>query len=430
MNVTIREESPTTRVLEVSLPSDEMNRHVERVSGDFRRRAALPGFRKGHVPRALLEAQFGPAIREEAVEAAVGEAYGRAVDEHKLVPVSAPRIEDVRFRPGEPLQFRVTVEVRPELRLAEYRGLPARRRVREIPPDAVERALAQIREETAVFTDLERAAEAGDHLLVDHVRVDDNGRTLARSRVRDARLWLGDGGLLPAFREGLAGAQAGESRTLVVQYPEDFANRELAGRQARFHVRVKKVQEKKLRDLDDNLAKDLFGLGGIEELRTRLSEQLQEEERQRARRDLEEGLVDALLAKNPVAVPPGLAERLTRDALARSGVDPARLSEEDRERVLQSFRKGVERRIAREWALEAVGLAEGVQVSPDEIGEEAGRLARSRSQGARDLRALPPAERRQRIHDALLERKIFDYLIGEARIQEETAQEDPAAVDA
>jgi trigger factor len=430
MNVTIREESPTTRVLEVSLPPEEMDRHLDRVSGDFRRRAALPGFRKGHVPRSLVEAQFGPAIQDEAVEAAVGEAYGRAVEEHQLVPVSPPRVEDVRFRRGEPLVFRVTVEVRPRLEIRDHHGLPAVRRVRAVRPEVVERAVAQLREETAVLVDLDRAAEAGDHLVVDHVRVDDSGRTLARSRVRDARLDLSDPGLLPAFREGLVGARAGESRTLLVEYPADFSNRELAGRKARFHVRVKKVQEKRLRELDDNLARDLFGLETVAELRDRVRLQLEEEERLRSRRDLEESLLDALLARNPVAVPPGLAERLTREALARSGIDPERLGEEDRTRVLLGFRRGVERRIAREWALEAVGLAEGVRVPPEEVAEEAARLGRSRSPAARELKALAPAERRQRIHDGLLERKIFDVLIAEARIQEEAVEDDPAAVDA
>ena len=428
MNVTIREESPTTRVLELSLEPAEVDRHLDRVSAEYQKRAQLPGFRKGRVPKSILEAKFGAGIQEEAVEAAIGEAYAKAIEEHQLVPVSSPRVADLQYKKGEPLAFRVTVEVRPTVQVAEYKSLEAKRRVREVPDSEIDKALEQVRQETAIIKDLERPVEASDTVVVDHVRVDENGRTLKSTRVRDAILTLGEPGLLPEFREGILGATVGESRTLHVQYPEDFSNTELAGRKVRFHVKIKKVQEKKLRDLDDNLAKEVFGLESLDELRGRLRQQMEGEEKMRSRRDLEEALVDALLARNPIAVPPGLAERLTADALRRSGVEPARLGEEDRARVAEGFRRGVERRIAREWALEAVAAAEKIEVSPEELGEELSRIAQSRGPAGREFRGLPPSERRQRVHDAILERKIFDFLIQEARIEDETVKEDPAAV--
>lgn len=428
MNVTIREEGPTTRVLELSLEPDEVDRHLDRVSAEYQRRAQLPGFRKGRVPRTLLEAKFGAGIQEEAVEAAVGEAYAKAIEEHQLVPVSSPRVADLSYKKGEPLAFRVTVEVRPTVEVTDYRGLEAKRRVREVPETEIEKALEQIRQETAVLTDLDRPATASDTVVVDHVRVDENGRTLKSTRVRDAILTLAEPGLLPEFRDGILGAAVGESRTLHVQYPEDFSNAELAGRRVRFHVRIKKVQEKKLRELDDNLAREIFGLESLAELRSRLRLQMEGEEKMRARRDLEEALVDALLARNAVAVPPGLAERLTGEALRRSGIDPAKLGEEDRSRVAEGFRRGVERRIAREWALEAVAAREGIDVASEELGEELSRIAQSRGAAGKEFRGLTPAERRQRVHDALLERKIFDFLIQEARVEEETVKEDPATV--
>jgi trigger factor len=418
MEIRVLEEAPTRRVLELTVPREEVERHLDRVAGQLQQRATLPGFRKGRVPRRLLEARFGSSLEQEALEGAVEEAYAKAVREQALEPVSMPAIDEVRFAPGEPLRFRATLEVRPTVELKEYKGIGLTRRIREIPEEEIERALAQVREEATALVTVERPVGENDVVTVDHVRIDEKGRTLKASRVRDAALDLERPGLLPEFKQALVGSQAGESRTVQVQYPEDFGNAELAGKSARFHVKVKKIQEKKARDLDDNLARDIFGLETLDELRSRIRGQMEAEERLRSRRALEEEAVTELLKRNPVPVPEGFADRLAQESLSRA-TGGQEIAAEERERLLENFRQAMRQRIAREWLLDAVAQKEAIDATEEELSEEMSQLAQARGRAGADYRALPPAERRTRVRDAIVDKKVFDFLLDAADIKEE-----------
>jgi trigger factor len=418
MEIRVLEEAPTRRVLELTVPREEVERHLDRVAGQLQQRATLPGFRKGRVPRRLLEARFGSSLEQEALEGAVEEAYAKAVREQALEPVSMPAIDEVRFVPGEPLRFRATLEVRPTVELKDYKGMTLVRRIREVPEEEVERALAQVREEATQLVPVERPVGENDVVTVDHVRIDEKGRTLKASRVRDAALDLERPGLLPEFKQALLGSQAGESRTVQVQYPEDFGNAELAGKSARFHVKVKKIQEKKTRELDDNLARDIFGLETLDELRSRIRGQMEAEERLRSRRALEEEAVAELLKRNPVPVPEGFADRLAQESLSRASAGQE-VAAEEREQLLESFRQAMRQRIAREWLLDAVAQKEAIDATEEELSEEMSQLARARGRAGADYRALPPAERRTRVRDAIVDKKVFDFLLDAAEIKEE-----------
>jgi trigger factor len=247
--------------------------------------------------------------------------------------------------------------------------------------------------------------------------------------VRDAALELERPGLLPEFKEALVGSQAGESRTVQVQYPEDFGNAELAGKTARFHVKIKKIQEKKTRDLDDNLAREVFGLETLEELRSRIRGQMEAEERLRSRRALEEEAVAELLKRNPVPVPEGFADRLAAESLARATAGQPVASEE-KEQLHESFRQAMRQRIAREWLLDAVAHKESIDATEEELSHEMARLAQARGRAGSDYRALPPAERRVRVRDAIVDKKVFDFLLDAAQIQEEKITDKPLVVPA
>jgi trigger factor len=428
MEVRVHEEGPTKRVLELTLSPEEVERNLDRVAGEYQRRASIPGFRKGRVPRSILEAQFGGSFQEEAVENAVNDAYGKAIREQGLVPLTPPQVENVHYSKGEPLQFKVTVEVRPAIEARDFREIAIKRKVRDLEESEVDQTLERIRQETARFVDQERESQPGDIVIVDHVRVDEKGRTLKSTRVRDAGLELDNEALLPEFREALTGVRVGESRTVRVEYPEDFSNQDLAGRSASFHIKVKKVQEKKLRDLDDNLAKEVFGLASIDELRSRIRLQMEGEERLRSRREMEETLIDEILRRNEIPIPESLAAKLTEDAIRRMGDPPAEMSEEDHLEIQRNYRQAVERRIAREWLLDAIGEQEKIEVPGEEVAEEMAKLTKDKGKTGNEFRALPQEERHRRIHDALLERRIFDFLIDAASVEEEKVTEGRAAV--
>lgn len=422
MNVDYREESPTQRVFAIELSTEEVGRELERVVADYTNRVQLPGFRKGRVPRTLLEARFGQSFEQETVERAVERACREAFTERAVLPLAPAEIEDLKFQPGGPLSFRASVEVRPEVTARDYKGLAVTRRIRSVADDEVEKEVDQLVEATAQWLEVEREARPGDLLVVDYVRLDAKGQSLKSTRRRDHEIRLGGEGLLPEFEQALAGGQAGESRTVNVTYGEDFGNPDLAGKTVQFHVRIKKIREKKASTRDDNWAKESVGVDSLDELKARIRLNLEGEALVEARRGVEDALVDQVLAKNPVPLPARWAERRVDEELAeierRNGA-PVPAAEADR--VRGQIKVVLERQLARELVLDSIAGQESLAVGDPEVGEEISRLLEAGGRIAQEFRALPAEQRRQRVRDVLERRKVFDFLLEHAQVSEESA---------
>src|SRR6185436_12885628 len=212
--------------------------------------------------------------------------------------------------------------------------------------------------------------------LVDSIRLDANGRRLASTRAKGLRIELGAPDLLPDLENGLLGAASGQERTIEVAYPADYRVAELAGKRARYQVRVRKIQEKKLRDLDDTFAKDVFHLESLEELRSRVRLNLEGEEHLRVRREVEGAITDELVRRNPFDLPPRLVEwmleRVIREATRERAVDDALRAELERR-----YQPGVERSLRREILLAAVARQESLNVSDEEVAQEIDRMAQA-----------------------------------------------------
>ncbi|TMQ56294.1 MAG: trigger factor, partial [Candidatus Eisenbacteria bacterium] len=272
---------------------------LDEVARQLQRRASLPGFRPGRVPLDLVRHHFADRVEQEFIESFVPRIAGEAVDRARLNPAIPPLVRNLRFTPGQPLAFEVAVDVRPEIEARDYKRLPARRRAHVVDEAAVERVLGQMREESAVFADLDRPAQRGDVVLLDSVRLDAAGRKLASTRLKGRRIPLGTPDVVPDLENGLLGAEAGQERTLEIRYPADYAAQELAGQTVRYMVRIRKIQEKKLRDLDDTFAREVFRLESLEELRSRVRLSLEGEERVRIQREVEGAIADELIRRNP-----------------------------------------------------------------------------------------------------------------------------------
>ncbi len=422
MNVQVHEETPTRRVFDIEITPEEIGEELEQVVADYARRIQLPGFRRGKVPRTVLESRFGSNFQQETIERAVENACRRVFTERNVAPLMPAEIEDLKINPGGPLSFRAAVEVRPEVEAKEYKGLAVVRRTRAISDDDVERELAGVHESTAQWNDVERAAQNGDVLIVDYVRLDAKGQTLKSSRRKDYEIQLGSEGLLPAFQEGLMGASAGESRTVKVAYPDDFSNAELAGKSVQFHVKVKKIREKNLPARDDNWAKDILGAESLDDVRARIRLNLEGEAKLAARREMEEALIETLVVKNPVPVPERWMTRRVAEEIEdlekRGGQT---VPEGERAGLEARIRESIERQVRREFLIEAIARQETLEVSDPEVGEEMSQLLQAGGRIAQEFRALPVDRRRERVRDVLERRKVFDFLLEHAQVSEEPA---------
>jgi trigger factor len=425
----MKEETATRRVLEIEVTPEEIGQELERVVADTAKKAALPGFRKGKVPRSMLEQRFGASFEQETLERAIERACRQVFTERAIAPLMPAEVEDLKYQHGGSLTFKAVVEVRPEVEAKDYRGVPVTRKTREFEDSDVERELAALEESSTQWIDIERPAQDGDLLVVDHVRLDAKGQSLKSSRRREVEILLGSEGLLPAFQEGLVGAAVGESRTLKVSYPADFGNAELAGKDVQFHVKVRKIREKKARSRDDNWAREIFGVETLADLVSRIRLNLEGEAKLASRRETEDALVEAIVDKNPVPVPERWLEKKTDEELgelvrrAGQSVPDTELGE-----LKGRVRAALERQVRREFLLDAIARQENLAVTDAEVGEELGKLLSAGGRVAQEFRALTPEQRRSRVKDVLERRKVFDFLLEHAQVTEEKASNESTLV--
>jgi trigger factor len=430
MNLTVRSTGNWQHTLDIEIPVEEVDRRLEEVARQLQRRASLPGFRKGRVPLEMVRQQYAEAVEQEFLETFVPRFATEAITEAKLAPVVTPLVRNLSFGPGKPLSFEAVIEVRPEVEAKDYKGIRVQRSARPLEDAAVAAVLQQLREDSAVFADLARPAERGDVVLLDSVRVDANGRRMSGTRAKNRRIELGAPGVAPELDNGLLGAEAGQERTIEIQYPPDYPAEELAGKSARYLVSVRKIQEKKLRELDDNLAREVFGLTSLEELRSRVRQNLEGEERVRVRRELDSAVSVELIRRNPFELPGGLTQR-TLERVIEEAVQGQTVSEDLRKQLEERYRPGVEQSLKREVLLDAVARQEKLEVSDEEVAAEIQRMAQSDPRQAARVRArYQSAERREALRDSLLEHRALDWLIDAAEIEDVAAVASPLIMPA
>jgi trigger factor len=294
----------------------------------------------------------------------------------------------------------------------------------------VEAMLARLREESAVFVDLERPAERGDFVLLDSVRVDANGRRLPSTRARGLRVQLGAPDIMADLENGLVGAVEGQERTIDMRYPAEYANQELAGRSVRYLVRVRKIQAQKLREPDDTYAREVFRLESFEALRSRIRQNLEGEESLRVQREVEGAMADELIRRNPMDLPARLVQWML-DRVIREATEGRQLDDALRGDLEQRYRPGVERSLKREILLDAVARQEKLEVSDDEVAQEIDRQAQAEPRQAARVRArYQSSERREALTESLKERKAMAWLIAAADIHDEVVTGAPLVVPA
>lgn len=430
MNLSVRSTGTWQHTLDIEIPAEEVDRRLEEVARQLQRRASLPGFRKGRVPLDMVRQQYADAVEQEFLESFVPRITGEAIEESKLVPIVSPVVRNLQFTPGQPLRFEAVVEVRPEVEAKDYLGIPVRRHLHPVDDAAVDAVLQNLREDSAVFTDLARPAERGDVVLLDSVRLDANGRRMAGTRAKNRRIELGAPGVAPDLENGLLGAKAGDERDIEMRYPDDYPAPELAGKSARYKVSVRQIQEKKLRELDDNLAREVFGLQTLEELRSRVRLNLEGEEHMRVQREVDAAVSTELIRRNPFDLPAALTQRTLERVIAEATEGrevPADLHKQLEER----YRPGVEHSLKREVLLDAVARQEQIEVGDEEVAGEIQRMAQQDPRQAARVRArYQAAERREALRDTLRERKALDRLIEKAEIADDPAGTPPLVVPA
>jgi trigger factor len=377
-------ELPDSRVkIDVAVEPELLAKRIDRAAAELAGGMKMPGFRKGKVPVELVLRQVGrEAVVEQALRDGLPEWYERALLESRVASVGDPKL-DVGDIPaeGEELKFSIEVGVRPKAELGEWRGLEVGKAESEVPTEAVNAELDRLREGFASLAPVERAAAAGDAIVIDFAGTID-GEPFEGSEGRDFVIELGGESLLAEFDAALTGAATGDERSVEVTFPDDHRPEELAGKTATFEVTVKEVREKNLPELDDDFASEASEFETLDELREQIRKRLAEGLEQRAEAEFREAAVDAVAAKAKLEVPHDLVharahelwERIERQLSAR-GIDPqvyAQMQGKDRHDLIDDAEEDAERALRREAVLAAVADAEGIEPTDEDLIEAIG----------------------------------------------------------
>ncbi|MFQ5695758.1 MAG: trigger factor [Terriglobia bacterium] len=420
------ESSTCALELEVEVPAEVVQRETERITREVARVARLPGFRPGKAPAPLVRRRYWENIKQEVLHALVPSSLDRALQEKSLAPVATPSIAELSFEPDQPLRYKATFEVLPEIVLNDYKGLEIEPAQVELTNTDVDRELEALRERAATFEPVEgRPAADGDSVVASLGGVVTDVKDKREPVVLDdAVVHLGAESTLDAFNQGLRGAQAGEEKQFSVPYPADYPNQGLAGHTVAFTATVKGVKRKKLPALDDDFAAQVSECKTLEELKKKLRQGLEKAKEAREKELTRQRLLDALLERHDFPLPEALVaqqmdRRLERQVrgLAAQGVDPQR-ADVDWRRVHRAGREGAQRETRLGLLLPRIAEAEKIEVSEDDLNQEIERLARGSGQTPEALRArLTKEDRLASIRSALRGERVVEFLLSQARLR-------------
>jgi trigger factor len=406
------------REISVEIPAREVQRETEALVQKYQKLARLPGFRKGHTPASLIRQRFAEDIKTEVVETLVPKYFRQEAERQGLVPVSQPRVHDLHIHDGEPLTFKASFEVLPEIQVEGYRELRADKPVIEVTDEEVEQALNQLRERQASFETIEgRLLADGDFA---QVALDGRPREGEGQPVHmdDVLVEIGGHNTMPEFTEHLRGAGAGDEKTFEVKYPADSSDQRLAGKTFDYTVRVLSLKRKNLPELNDAFAKEVGEFGSVDELRRRIRENMEADKRHAAEREAKDKLVAELVKRHDFEVPETLVERqidvrLERGlrALAAQGMRAEDMKNMDLNRLRAGQREQAVQEVKASLLLDRIAELEKVEVSTEEIDREIDALAKQTKQTSEAVRArLTRDGALDRIKNRIRNEKTLDIL--------------------
>ena len=436
MKVQVTESGTWRRTLEIEAPAEAVTERLQAAYKKYSKTLNLPGFRRGKVPVALVEKQFGPAIQGEVVQEMVKEFYREASEAEGLQPVSEASIEDIDFEEGQPLVFKASVDVCPELNVEHYKKLRVTRPIFPITQDHVENQLKSIQEQNAAEQVVERPATVGDVLTADVQELDESGVPIAGRKQEDQqlRLWKDENDTPSDLANQLEGVSTGDSRQITLTHTEqddhedhDHEDHETE-QEVRFEVTVKEVRERSLPELDDEFAKDLGDFETLDALKEQIQTDLQAQSDAASRRRVEDNLVDALIDQNDFELPDSMVENYLDNVVESFKQEHAGHDHPIDDDLLREEGRGPAiRGIKRHLLLDAIVRQETIQVTEEDVDRHLAAMAQGYNMEVARLReVLSRSNRLEQIESDLQTEKTFDFLIGQARIEdlEEVEAED------
>lgn len=414
--------------LTIEVPAEDVEKALQAAYLKERSKIRLPGFRKGKVPRQMIEKMYGPEVfYDEAANHMISEAYGKAFDECELQIVSQPKIEVVQIEKGKSFIFTAEVAVKPEVTLGEYKGLKVDKVSTRVTQKEVDEEIEKERERNARTIDVtDRAVQDKDMVTLDFEGFVD-GEAFEGGKGENYPLTIGSGSFIPGFEEQLIGAQIDKETEVKVTFPEDYQAEELAGKDAVFKCTVHQIKAKELPELDDEFASDVSeSCETLEDYRAEVKAKIKERKEREGRQKKEDQAVEQAIENSQMDIPQPMidleAKQLADDFARRlmqqgmSAEQYFQLTGLSEDKIIEELKPQAEKRIKTRLVLEAVVAAEGIQVSDERLDEELQKMADSYQMEVEKLKEfMGENEKKQMKEDIAVQEAVT--LIADAAVE-------------
>ena len=367
--------------LEISVPVPEVESETSRVVGDVMKRAKLPGFRPGKVPAGLIRKQFAGEIRQKVLETLVPKYLQKQIEAENLNFVGNAEYSDIHFHDGEPLRFKATFEVVPEIELGQYTDIEVPYQDPVVSDEDVTKRIDEIRDQKAEYLNLDpRPVENGDFAVVSLETI--AGVEGEPVKTDEMQIEIGGNDTLEGFTTNLMGMTPGEEKDFEVTYPEDYGSERLAGKTVTFHATLKSIRKKELPELNDEFAQDLGDYRTVDELREAVRKSIFAQRQHEAQEQAKNLIIDKLVDAHDFPVPQVFVDRQIKSrveqmvrTMAGQGVDPASLKL-DWTKVRESQQEKAIREVKASLLLGKISEREAIHATRDEVDKEVERAAR------------------------------------------------------
>lgn len=425
MKTSVTDISAIKKKIKIEVPVDQVNAAFDKAFEKIQKSASLKGFRKGKVPRHLVEKQYHSEWVKEALEEVLQDSYMAAMQAVNLIPISRPDIEPGKLAKDVAFSYEATFEIRPEVKVSNYTGIQLKGESVEVTNAEVDNELNRLRELFAqLVPPLEGAGVGKDSVVtVDYIgKVD--GKDFPGNTASDFVVDIPAGNLMPAFSEKLMGATIGEVREFEIDYPADYFNKELVGKKGQFSVTIKDIKTKVLPQIDDDFAKDVAKGGTLLELRQMIRKDIEMAKDRANRRVLGQQALDHLISKHPFEIPSSLQMlemrslfeqfqhhlQQQKQTLESTGMTP--------EKFIQEYNDVATQRVRGYLILDAIAEAESVGVTDEDLENFFKGLSVQLGEPITKVRAYyDENDRKNSLKVKILQEKTLDFVIDKAKIE-------------
>ncbi|MEG0934984.1 MAG: trigger factor [Clostridia bacterium] len=394
---------------------------IEIAYNKLKGRVNIPGFRKGHAPRKVIEMHYGVEMfYEDAFDAIFPDLYKQAVAQYELNPVDRPEIEVGAIERGKPLEFTCTVYVYPEVTLGQYKGIVADRVVNECTEDDVNAELERARERIARFVQVtDRPVKLDDQVNIDYAGFCE-GEQFEGGTAEGQKLVIGSDSFIPGFEDQLIGATIGQTLDVNVTFPEAYHAENLAGKPAVFKVTVNGIEEKEVPELDDEFAKDVSECDSLAAYKAEIREKLEKEAQEKADAAFENEVIDTAVENAQVEIPDAMIEEqldgMMRDMEMRMSYQGLKMADflkytgQTIEQMREGYKAQAQERVKAQLVLEAIRKAEGIEATDEEIEEALNEQAEQMKKTPEEVREMLGGREKAYFGDSITMKKTIQLL--------------------